>query len=69
VRQAQYLESGSSLDRRVVLIRLLWWQQEPDLAAVRDPAAVADLPAAERAACQKLWAEVASLVGKARQGE
>jgi tetratricopeptide (TPR) repeat protein len=69
VRQAQYLESGSSLDRRVVLIRLRWWQQEPDLAAVRDPAAVTDLPAAERAACQKLWSEVAALVGKARQGE
>jgi hypothetical protein len=31
----------------------------------REPAALAKLPAAEQAACRKLWAEVAALLKKA----
>jgi serine/threonine protein kinase/Flp pilus assembly protein TadD len=37
------------------------WQQDPDLAGVRDAAALAKLPEAERAAWQKLWAGAADL--------
>jgi tetratricopeptide (TPR) repeat protein len=37
------------------------WQTDPALAGVRDPAALAQLPAAERAQWQRLWADVAAL--------
>jgi len=33
-----------------------------DLAGIRDPAAVAKLPADEQEACKKLWADVAALL-------
>jgi serine/threonine-protein kinase len=74
-RQAKHLESAPSLDHSIALARLRWWQQEPDLAAVRDPAILAKLPAEEREACLKLWAEVDALLkrsiatsGRAQQG-
>jgi serine/threonine-protein kinase len=51
---AQRDEAG----RQAVRQRLAHWQQDNDLAAVRDPAALARLPAPEREACQQLWAEV-----------
>jgi serine/threonine-protein kinase len=38
------------------------WQQDADLAGLRDPPAIAELPAVEREACQKLWADVAALL-------
>jgi serine/threonine-protein kinase len=37
------------------------WQTEPALTSVRDPAALAKLPAAEREQWQRLWADVAAL--------
>jgi serine/threonine-protein kinase len=40
---------------------LAGWQEAPDLAGLRDKKALAKLPAEERAACEKLWADVASL--------
>ena len=41
------------------------WQEDADLAALRDKAAVAKLPESEREACRRLWAEVESLLAKA----
>jgi tetratricopeptide (TPR) repeat protein len=41
---------------------LTTWQTDPALASVRDPAALARLPAAERQQWQRLWADVAALV-------
>jgi hypothetical protein len=45
---------------------LLWslaaWQRDPALASVRDPAALAQLPDAEREPWQRLWADVAAVV-------
>jgi serine/threonine-protein kinase len=41
------------------------WQKDSDLASLRDAAALAKLPAEERAACEKLWADVAALLKKA----
>jgi tetratricopeptide (TPR) repeat protein len=38
------------------------WQKDPDLAGIRDPDAVAKLPADEPEACKKLWADVADLL-------
>jgi tetratricopeptide (TPR) repeat protein/tRNA A-37 threonylcarbamoyl transferase component Bud32 len=43
------------------------WQQDADLASVRDAKALAPLPQAERAAWQQLWAEVDQLRQKAAE--
>jgi tetratricopeptide (TPR) repeat protein len=42
------------------------WQQDPDLAGVRGPEALAKLPEAERQQWQKLWADVADLLARAQ---
>jgi hypothetical protein len=44
------------------------WQRDTDLAGLRDPAALANLPDAERTDWQKLWADVAALLRKAEAG-
>ena len=44
------------------------WQEDTDLVGLRDAAALAKLPEAERAEWQKLWAEVESLRKKAGEG-
>jgi hypothetical protein len=41
------------------------WQQDPDLASVRGDKALAAMPAEERDAWRKLWADVAALAEKA----
>jgi hypothetical protein len=43
------------------------WQKDPDLAAIRDPAAVAKLPADEKEGCKKLWANTAALLKKVEE--
>jgi serine/threonine protein kinase/Flp pilus assembly protein TadD len=40
------------------------WQTDTDLAGLRDTDALAKLPQAERAACQKLWADVGALLAQ-----
>ncbi|HKB40280.1 MAG TPA: tetratricopeptide repeat protein [Gemmataceae bacterium] len=47
-----------------VAARMAHWQKDDDFAGVRDPA-LARLPAEERAAWQRLWADVAALLKKA----
>jgi hypothetical protein len=41
------------------------WQQDSDLAGIRDAAARARLQPEERAAYERLWADVAALLKKA----
>jgi hypothetical protein len=54
---------GAKPDLRADIDRALRrWQQDTDLVGVRDPAALARLPAAERASWQRLWADVARLL-------
>jgi hypothetical protein len=43
------------------------WQKDPGLVFIRDPDAVAKLPADEREACKKLWADVAELLKKVEE--
>jgi len=43
------------------------WQQDTDLAGVRDAQALADLPEAERQSWQKLWSDVANLLKQAKE--
>jgi tetratricopeptide (TPR) repeat protein len=41
------------------------WQQDADLAGLRDSSALANLPEEEQEACRRLWADVEALRGKA----
>jgi serine/threonine protein kinase/Flp pilus assembly protein TadD len=59
------LESRDPEERRWAGQRLRQLRCEPDLAGLRDPAAVARLPADEQAACKQVWAEVDALLGRA----
>jgi hypothetical protein len=44
-----------------------YWQRDGDLAGLRDRTAVAALPEAERRASERLWADVAALLDRARK--
>jgi tetratricopeptide (TPR) repeat protein len=59
------LESGEHAERTAMQDVLRHWQQDRDLAGIRDAAALDKLPPEERAACEKLWADVAALLKKA----
>jgi tetratricopeptide (TPR) repeat protein len=63
------LEGGRARDSRRVRQRLRGWQGDPDLAGLRDPAALARLPDGEREACRRLWAEVQALLTRAEAAE
>jgi hypothetical protein len=45
---------------------LLQWRKDADLAAVRDPEALGQLPEAEQVAWRNLWAHVAALLAHAK---
>jgi hypothetical protein len=59
-------EKGPAQARAAVQQKLLHWQQDPDLAGLRDQAALANLPEAERQAWQQLWADVGAVLAQAR---
>jgi hypothetical protein len=63
---AKRLEGGNPADRAAVREALQQWQQDSDLAGLRDEDALAKMPVAEREACQTLWAEVEALLQKTR---
>jgi tetratricopeptide (TPR) repeat protein len=63
--RAKQVQSGKPPDRQAALQALKHWQQDPDLAGVRDPVALAKLPEAERREWAKFWAEVNSLLKQA----
>ncbi len=56
------LETGKPADRAAVQQMLSHWQNDPDLAGIRDPAALAKLPGEEQKACTQLWADVAAVL-------
>jgi serine/threonine-protein kinase len=60
-KQAQSVKLS---DRALVQQTLQHWQEDSDLAALRDSVALGKLPADERAACHKLWDDVADLLKK-----
>jgi tetratricopeptide (TPR) repeat protein len=59
------LSSGPPQVRPSLVQTLRHWQQDSDLAGLRDTAALKELPAEERAACERLWVDVAALLKKA----
>jgi tetratricopeptide (TPR) repeat protein len=73
IRPALRHEPGSSgtfvdsliRERDRVRRALRRWQDDPDLAGLRDEGGLAGLPEDERAACRRLWAEVQALLQRA----
>jgi tetratricopeptide (TPR) repeat protein len=63
--RTKQLERGQPAERAEAQQALQHWQKDSDLAGLRDAAALAKLPAAERAAWEALWADVATLLKKA----
>jgi serine/threonine-protein kinase len=59
-------DSGQAAGRKAAQRALQHWQADPDLAGVRDQAGLANLPATEREAWKKLWADVEALRNRAR---
>jgi serine/threonine-protein kinase len=62
----EVLEQATPQARTKVRETLQHWQTDPDLAGLRDTAALAKLPAGEREECRKLWTVVAALQEKAQ---
>ncbi len=65
--KGRLLESRLPQDRPFILESLSHWKQDSDLAGIRDEAALAELPADERTAFTKLWADWAALLKKAEE--
>jgi ElaB/YqjD/DUF883 family membrane-anchored ribosome-binding protein len=57
-------EDGTPEMRATAQKKLQHWQEDSDLASVRDAAALEKLPESERAEWKKLWAEVEELLKK-----
>jgi serine/threonine-protein kinase len=60
------VESGPSEARAAVVQTLQHWKADLDLAGIRDSASLAKLPEAKQKACRAHWAEVDTLLAKAR---
>ena len=65
VLHTKQLDTGRTAERAAVQRALKHWQEDPDLAGVRDAAPPAKLSAEERAAIARLWADVAATLKKA----
>jgi hypothetical protein len=63
--RALQVEQSTPPVRAAAVKSLRHWQADPDLAGVRDAVALAGLPLAERAAWQRLWADMQALLDKA----
>jgi serine/threonine-protein kinase len=61
------LLDGGEPANRMVRQKLQQWQSDPDLAGLHDKQALAKLPAAERQACEKLWADVAVVLKRSAE--
>jgi serine/threonine-protein kinase len=55
---------GKEGQKSVAVQQLRHWQEDPNLAGVRDPAGLSKLPLDEREAWGKLWAQIGTLVAK-----
>jgi serine/threonine-protein kinase len=62
---AARLDGDKAADRAAVGKTLRRWLEDPDLAGLRDPDAVAKLPPPERDACLQLWADVERTLARA----
>jgi tetratricopeptide (TPR) repeat protein len=62
---AKQLEKGGNTAQKRLKRALQHWQKDSDLAGVREKAALAKLPEAERNEWTKFWSEVTALLAKA----
>jgi tetratricopeptide (TPR) repeat protein len=62
LRASLELKGKRLKDSKLTASSLVTWQADPALASVRDQAALAKLPDAEREEWQRLWADVATLL-------
>ncbi|MDE2508468.1 MAG: hypothetical protein KGM43_14740 [Planctomycetota bacterium] len=56
--------SGPTEERADIVQTLRHWQEDADLAGIRDEKALTKLPQAERAALNRLWTDVATIQWK-----
>jgi tetratricopeptide (TPR) repeat protein len=63
---AKKVETGTEADRIHARKTLAPWRDDPDLAGLRDPDALAKLPPAERQECSTLWCDLDALLKRAR---
>ena len=59
------LASGRPEVRPLITFTLKHWQQDPDLAGIRDSALLSRIPSDEQAELSVFWAEVQALLAKA----
>jgi hypothetical protein len=64
---AKVLDAAKAEARPIVRQKLRHWRQDPDLPSLRDNAALDNLPAAERDAWHRLWADVGALLQRANE--
>jgi hypothetical protein len=64
---AQQLKNGNPQQGTAVQKTLAHWQRDSDLAGVRESRSLAALPALDRNAWCRLWAEVAGLLRRAKR--
>jgi tetratricopeptide (TPR) repeat protein len=62
-------DSGTEADRKRATDVLARWFTDPDLAGIRDPKELSELPAVERAKCQKLWDAVGAAIHDKRNAK
>jgi tetratricopeptide (TPR) repeat protein len=65
---SKLLDGGTPEARDGVQQALGHWKGDPDLAGLRDPSALAGLPADEQAACRALWSQVDGVLARTREG-
>jgi Tfp pilus assembly protein PilF len=65
--RGKHAQSAKPGDRELVRKAMLHWQQDPDLAGLRDRESLKKLPAEEREACAKLWADAVELLNKVQE--
>ncbi len=61
------LDTGSVADRIQAQKRLSSWREDPDLASLRDPAALERLSPDERQECRALWRDLAARIERLAQ--
>jgi hypothetical protein len=61
------LDSGLCADADIVKEMLTFWQDEPDLAGLREPARLKELAEDERKGCLALWAEVGAVIARCEE--
>jgi formylglycine-generating enzyme required for sulfatase activity len=67
LESSKFLESSPPQNRLLIVLSLISWQNDSDLATIRDAADLAKLPEAEQQAFTQLWTDVAALATKAEE--